>query len=228
MIATLARACERSTEDRDRALRSMTAELPGPTEPGPASIEVETLRAGNAVTTVAARLVQKGEVRAHAVAVLGRKRIEAPPRSEAAPTATPFDRIEPLPSDAPFYPTFAKYYEFRNVGPLPFMGGSEPVASGWVRPRNPGPSRDAAWVIGCADGYWPASFTAEHGPRPMATIAFTIDLLADVGALPLEEPLLHVGRVKAASEGYVVEDRELWTAAGVLVALNRQTFVVIR
>jgi hypothetical protein len=65
-------------------------------------------------------------------------------------------------------------------------------------------------------------------PRPMATLAFTLQIVADLDALPPGEPLFHRATAVAAREGYSVEMRELWTKAGALVALNQQTFVAIK
>lgn len=58
----------------ERPLRSLTAELCGPVAPGEVTLELATLRAGNAVTTMTVKLLQGGEVQAHGVGVLGRAR----------------------------------------------------------------------------------------------------------------------------------------------------------
>jgi hypothetical protein len=52
-------------------VRSVTAELTAPVEAGPAELAVDVLRAGSSSVTVArAAVIQGGEVRGHAVAVL--------------------------------------------------------------------------------------------------------------------------------------------------------------
>ena len=58
-----------------RVLRSLTSELCGPLQPGEASVLVDTLREGNAVTTCTVRLEQGGQVQAHGVGVLGKTRV---------------------------------------------------------------------------------------------------------------------------------------------------------
>ena len=72
------------------------------------------------------------------------------------------------------------------------------------------------------------------GPTsPGATVGVTLDLPADLVKLPrntdggIEAPM-HRGRVVAAREGFVVETRGLWTAAGQLVSWNTQTVAVIK
>ena len=211
----------------DRPLRSLTAELCGPLQAGAADIVVEILRAGNAVTTAAVRLVQHGEVQAHGVGVLGKHRISATQTLIAPPKAlaTPWRDVPPAPLTN-FAPTFAEHAELRVIGPLPFTGGSEARLEGWVRWKHPGTRRDAAFLAACADSYWPARFAIERAPRPMATIAFTFQPLAP--APQGDAAIFYRAAMLAEDAGYCVEQRELWSETGELLALNQQTFVVIK
>lgn len=70
-----------------RPLRSLAAELLGPARPGDGVVQLEVLRDGNTVSTVSARLVQDGEVMAHAVGVLGGTRPTEPDRVALTPPA---------------------------------------------------------------------------------------------------------------------------------------------
>jgi hypothetical protein len=227
VVAALVRAVEATVQD-GRTLRSLTAELCGPTLPGMATIQTEVLRAGNAVSTLAARLMQGEELQAHAVAVLGQPRTtdcDVPARREMPPLAwhdTPVLEIGP-----PLGPHFARYLEFRNTGPLPFSGAEATHTSGWVRPRY-AHKRDAAWIAACADAWWPVLFASQAAPRPMATIAFSLQMLCDPMTLDPQAPLYHIAHTKAVHEGYAVEFRELWTHDMRLVALNEQTIAVIK
>ena len=67
--------------------------------------------------------------------------------------------------------------------------------------------------------------TRMAAPRPLATIAYTLDI---VGGVAGDAPLLYRGTVPVAGDGYFLETRELWTEDGRLVAINHQTFAVIR
>jgi hypothetical protein len=227
VVAVLTRALEHDADDRP--LRSLTAEICGPVQPGPAELRVETLRAGNAVTTATARLVQGGEVQAHAVGVLGRARVADRDRvALVAPAPPPWRDVATMPIRAPLGPEFAQFFEFRPTGPLPFSGGAEAVVAGWVKPQSAGERRDAAYLAACIDAHWPTLFSIESAPRPMATIAFTFQPFARFDGLAPEAPVFHRSRLVAAEDGYVVEDRELWGEDGRLLALNQQTFVVIK
>jgi len=228
ILGLLTRALE-TCAGPDRPLRSLTGALCGPTLAGPVEILVELLRAGSGMTTAAARLVQGGEVQAHAVGVLGRARDGAFDGARIAPPRPPPWRdVEPLPAAPANAAEFAQFFELRNTGPRAFGGGSEAVAEGWVRPRGQR-AIGTPWLVACADAWWPALFALERAPRPMATVAFTFEPMADRAAgADLDAPLFHRARMIAARDGHVVEERELWSEDGRLLALNHQTFVVIR
>jgi acyl-CoA thioesterase len=228
-IAAAIRAIEAHVGDPRRRVRSVTAELPGPTLVGTASITVETLRSGSSVTVARAALSQGHDVTTHAVAVLAASRpISDPPtwRDLVRPQAPVWQSVAPLPPDGP-YPEFSRHFEYRIVAGLP-LGGGAPEAVGWVRARQPGEARDAAFIAAMIDAWWPASLVRANAMRPLATIAFTLELVDDPAAIDREAPLLYRGKVSVAGDGYFLETRELWTADNRLLAINHQTFAVIK
>ena len=213
-----------------RPLRSLTAELCGPVQPGAAALELEALRDGSNVSTVAARLRQGGEVLAHGVGVLGAARAGAPGGvvTEGPGGGAGWREVAPLAIEPPVGPAFARFWEFRG-DPRQLFGASErPETEGWVAPRRPGARRDAAFLAACVDAWWPALLTVLPAPRPMATIAFTFQPMGGMEGLDAAAPLRYRGRAVAAHDGYVVELRELWGEDGRLLALNQQTFCVIK
>src|SRR5258708_5520911 len=102
VVANLARAIESLAATPDRTLRSLTAEICGPTQPGIAEISVEPLRIGNGLSTLAARLVQRGEVQAHMVAMLGRARAEVTWNELSAPIFPFWRDVPEVPALVPF------------------------------------------------------------------------------------------------------------------------------
>ncbi|HEU4613562.1 MAG TPA: hypothetical protein VFS15_15830, partial [Kofleriaceae bacterium] len=78
------------------------------------------------------------------------------------------------------------------------------------------------------DAWWPATMVRTKAPRPLATIAYTLELVDDIAAIDREAPVLYRGTVPVAGDGYFLETRELWSSDGRLLALNHQTFAVIR
>jgi hypothetical protein len=163
------------------------------------------------------------------VGVLGKARATTRDGVHLAVPARPDWRaMEPLPMEPGMAPDFTRYFQYRAERDFPFSGGAEPVAQGWVCAKNPGVTRDAAYLAACIDAWWPALYTVEESPRPMATIAFTFQPFVRFEGLPLEAPLFHRARVVAAADGYCVEHRELWGEDGRLLALNQQTMVIIK
>jgi acyl-CoA thioesterase len=233
VVASLIRAIEQRTADPGRTVKSVTAELPAPVKPGPVHIDVEVLRRGSSVSTARASLLQDGEVRSHAVAVLSTPRRGTGPLAwqELTPPQAPSWRsIEParigMPEQRHAWPEFAQHFEYRVLTGLPMAGGPARTI-GWVRSRHPGGARDAAHIAALIDAWWPAALVRFTAPRPLATIAYTLDIVAGIDGLDPEAPLLYRGTAPVCADGYVLETRELWGEDGRLVALNQQTFAII-
>jgi acyl-CoA thioesterase len=227
LLSAMTRAME-ATVSSERMLRSLNAELCGPVAPQPAALRVETLRTGSAVSVVACRLIQDDAVQAHAVGVFGRQRTPnadrltlTPPHRSEWRALTPF---VPEPS----WPRFTAMFEYRVSAFPPWSGGSEARTEGWVRPKNPGARRDAAFAIACIDSWWPALFTIEPEFRPVTTVSFAFHLCGTLEGLDPEAPLLYRANAPIIREGYSREFRELWGEDGRLVAMNEQTFVILK
>jgi acyl-CoA thioesterase len=228
VLAYLVRAIEQHEGAPEKPLRSLTAAIGGPLATGPAEVHVERLRAGSSVVTLAARIVQGGEVPAHAVAILGKTRNAEPPAVDlVAPVAPAWRTVSPIPGDAPGVPPFVRHFEMRPVSGVPFSGG-EPAVMGWVRTREPVAVKDAALLAALIDVWGPAEFSRMQAPRPVATIAFSMQVICGAPAMKDDAPLLFRSRTLTRTDGYLVELRELWTEAGTLVALNEQTIAIIK
>jgi hypothetical protein len=213
-----------------RPLRSLTAELFAPALPGEATLKVTVLREGNAVTTVTALLSQNSLPVAHGVGVLGKQRVADREITQLTPPTPPaWESVEPLPYENGFFPEFAQNFEYRLTGLAPFIGAPEGQVEAWIRPREASTLRDSAFFACCVDSAWPTLFSREEGPRPMATIAFTFQpFLANLEGVDPNAPWFQRSRLAAATDGYVVEFREMWSHTGKLLALNQQTFVIIK
>ena len=230
-IGAAVRAIERRVGDPRRKVRSVTAELAGPVEAGPAEIAVDVLRSGSSVTVARAALTQGGETRTHAVAILAAARPGRPDEALAwrelePPRVPPWRQVEVAPITAPPAPEFTPHFEYRIVEGALFSGGTARCV-GWIRPRVPCALRDAGYLAALVDAWFPAALVRARAMRPIATIAFTLDLLGDLDGLDPEAPLLYRGIVPVSADGYFLETRELWGEDGRLVALNQQTFAVI-
>jgi hypothetical protein len=78
---------------------------------------------------------------------------------------------------------------------MPFSGGSEPIAGGFIRLRDRGAPLDVEALIALLDAWWPALFSVTESPRPIATVAFTAEILSDPA-------LIDPDRIEIISTGY--------------------------
>lgn len=225
----LARAMEAELADAGRRLRTLAGDIAGPVLPGPARIEVETLRSGSKQSNLQARLTQGGEVLSVASGVFSpSRRLRLPAlRGVEAPERADWDQLRLSLLEHPSMPDFTRAYEYRSAGPMPFAGGHEAETAGYVREREAPARRDAASMIGLLDAWWPTLFSIDSQPRPVATISFLAELLVDPARLDPGERLFHRARMATLEEGFFVELRELWSG-DTCVAMNQQTFVVLR
>ncbi len=231
VLANLVRAVRSCEPEADRTLRTLSAELVGPVLPGAAQIRVEMLRRGTGVSTMAARLVQGEELLAHAVVVLGRTRSGTATWNRVTPPRpVPFAEAPQLAGAPITAARFAQNLEFRPTTPLPFQADTQrvPTTSGWVRLRSPGAVLAEADLVALADAWWPCALSMEAAPRPIATLCFTLELLADPQKLAAQSPVFHRAEATVSQDGYSVELRELWSESGELLTLNRQTIAIIK
>ncbi len=234
VLAIMARAAEATAADPSRILRSLSAQIVGPVQPGPTAITAEVLRAGSSVTALTVRLVQAEQVMAHAAVILARSR----PTYAAAPTLIapePRSWRDPahqvMPVSVHVTPMFTKHLEYWPTSPLPYSGadaGAAQQTSGWVRLRRPGRARDAAFLLALIDSYWPGFLTAAREPRAAATLTFSFETMSDLQGLDPDAPLYYRAHMLGGRDGYAVEARELWGEDGRLVALNQQILAVMK
>jgi hypothetical protein len=112
------------------------------------------------------------------------------------------------------------------VDGLPTSSSTAPLR-GWIRPRDPGAPRDAAYLAAMADAWWPVMFVRFGGIRAMATIAFTLDIVSGLDGLDPMAPLGYRATSPVCADGYCLETRELWGEDGRLVAINQQTIAIL-
>lgn len=231
VVAALVRAIEHRLADPARIVRSVTAELPGPVEHGTVDIAVEMLRHGKNVSTLRASLSQHGEIRSHAVAIVGASRASTAGiawNELARPAPPPWRDLACMPMAGPGpWPEFAQHFEYRVVDGIPMTGGA-PRALGWLRAREPGPERDAGYIAAMIDAWWPTAYVRWTAPRPMATIAFTLDIVGGFDGLDPAAPLIYRAASPVCADGFFLETRELWGEDGRLIAINQQTFAIIQ
>jgi hypothetical protein len=219
LFGAMLRAVEHA--EPDRPARTLSGDVCGPVVPGDVEIAVRVLRRGNSQSNLAAELRQNGEILATATVVSSAARKIALP---APPLDTPLETAPGPPALPPsaIRAVFTQNYLYRSDAPF----GGTVTPSGLIVENTPLAAVDAAALIGRLDAWWPAAFGLPTGPRPMATISFTAQILVDPSTLPPDEPLRYRARIAALHDGFSVELRELWHG-GRPIALNQQTFAVL-
>ncbi|HEX9343067.1 MAG TPA: thioesterase family protein [Actinomycetota bacterium] len=196
-------------------------------EPGPAELEVETLRAGRSVATVQVRLAQGGSLCLEALLSAGTLDPGAPVGWRAAsgpPPLAPLEACVPGVADLPvpggFHVALLDHIDIRV----------DPACAGWLAGRPAGKLETRGWVrfhdgrepdplalLAFADGFPPTSF--ELGiPSWAPTLAMSVY----VRDLPAPGWLRLFARGQQLQGGWFDEEVELWDTRDRLVAQSRQ------
>ncbi|MBL8677626.1 MAG: thioesterase family protein [Myxococcales bacterium] len=228
-LALLVRAMKHVVADASRPLRSLSAMLLAPPMVGEGAIDCEVLRAGAALTALTARLTQGDALLVSATGVFAKDRdVEfVGYNSMSRPAIGDFRAVDVVPVGPPIAPTFTQHFEFRPVAGLPFSGG-DAACEGWVQPKIPSVERDEAYLAALADAWWPCLLVREAKPRPAVTVSFTLDVVGDCAGLDPEAPLYFRSRSDLGRAGFSLETRELYGHDGRLLAINHQTFALLK
>lgn len=234
VIGTMVRAATIAVDDVSRVVRAVNAELLGPVVVGEATLHLDRLRQGGAVSAIRVRLVQADDELAQAVVLFGKDRPSTPAWSTSTPpatlTSTPWTSLELAPVGPPIAPVFTQHFEFRVTGALPLSGAAVAAAEGYIRAKDvdAGAVVDAAVVAATVDAWWPTAWARFDEPRPTATVSYALQVCGDLDDVDASAPLLHRAFSDVAHGGYSVEHRALWTPSGRLLAQNQQVFAIIR
>jgi len=213
--------------EQERTPTLISAELPGPLLLGPAEIQVENLRSGGNIRVLEARVLQDGETKVRVSMHFAREAAPLAVRWPEPPRLGAWEEVAVL-TKTTYVPPFARFFEYRLVGPAPFCGAEEATLEGWIRPREPLERWGPAELIAMSDAYWPSYFSVATAPRLAATVAYTLQLTDAAHTLDPAIPLFSRSRTLVADSAQLLEMRELWTSSGDLVAMSAQTLRVIR
>ena len=224
VAAVLVQALTAEVDDPGRPLRSLTVHYLAPAGEGAVGIAVRTERTGRTVKHLSARLLQGERLLATAHASFAVLDPAGPAFSDTTFPGYPQPSELGGPS-APFGSVpMRDRYDYLHVVGAPWDGpSSQAETGGWIRLREPR-SYDAALVVALADAWYPAIFTRLPEPMGVPTIDLTVHIRC-VQALRRMQPADWMAvrfRTTVASEGFLEEDGELWTADGTLVAHSRQ------
>ncbi len=225
----LALAARAMSEVAERPPLTVTGHYLSPVPPGPAAVDVETLRSGRRLATLRATLHRDGRPLLALLGTFGRAPESDTTRIDGAPPELgPYEVSRPIaaPAEPPF-PTINDRLASRlRRGDDGFRFGTptgRAEVAGWFAFADEGPIDELALLL-AADAFPPPVF---NSGLPMAWVP-TIELTVHVRGVPVPGPLRAVFRSRFISDGLLDEDGELWDTSGRLVAQSRQLSLIPR
>jgi acyl-CoA thioesterase len=227
LAAIVLRAVLAEAASDDRRPRSMTLHYLRPPAEGPCEVEVAVERAGRGLSTVSARLRQGGRDCVLALVALGVDRPGPSLHHHAPPEVQVPDALPGVPDGARVGPDipFRHRFDIRPaLGNVPFEAGPEALTGGWIRSVEDDPI-DEVLLAAITDAWPPAVFSTLELPVGVPTVELTIHFRN----APPRAPgwCLVRFRTLEASEGYLEESGEVWSADGQLLAESRQLAVLL-
>lgn len=219
LLAALALGAARDVVAADRVPQVVSAQYLSAAGDAPLELAARVLRAGGSSDVVRVDVASDG------APVLG----AAVTFARARPGGTRWDDVPaptaPEPGDCPrLDPSavvpFAQHVEIRSVGPGPFDAGVRPELLAWVRWADPDVPVDAASLLVLVDALAPALYAIATVPVPVPTVDLTVTLQPEP---PHRGWTLVRIRTRTAADGWCVDDSEVWTPDGRLLAQARQT-----
>ena len=225
MTAALAYAAARRGLEDLPPLRSAQFTFVGPAS-GRLRFDVSLLRRGRSSALVEVNCANAEGVAARAVLVFG-----APRDSKVAHDYLPMPKV-----DAPdAIPSFRKEggprgfwnnYETRLAagGRILDSSAPRPEFTVWTRFLNAGDADPMTALLAVADCLPPAAMVHFPAPAPISTMTWTVDVLSPPPRAD-EWVLLHSSS-EHAGDGYSMQSMVMWSAAGVPLAVGRQTVAI--
>jgi acyl-CoA thioesterase len=182
-----------------------------------------TIREGRATSAVSVTATAAGRLAVQATVLSAVA--EARPEATLAPAFPRVPRSEdcqPLDLPPELVP-FARHYEFRFIGEARPHAHSRAELLAWVSPRAGGPLDPRALAV-IADAMPPALFATSAGPIPLPTTELSLVLTAHPAT---EGPVLVRMATRSLSQTWCVDDCDIWSHHGQLLAQARQSRLVM-
>ncbi|MBC3951668.1 acyl-CoA thioesterase [Pseudomonas folii] len=230
LMAALQYEAMRAKVPEGRPVRSLAITFVGPAEPGvPITFEVEVLREGKAVSQLLGRATQNGQVMTLIQGSFGAPRESViSVKSDPAPTLKPLEECPQLPFVSGMMPEYLQFMELRwALGGMPFSNTPSPAIGGYVRFRDieEGPSSEAH-MLALVDTWPPALLPHLSKPAPGSSLTWTIEFVQPMPTLSTHDWGSYKAVIEHARDGYGHTAAMLWSPAGELIAISRQTVTV--
>jgi acyl-CoA thioesterase len=230
LASLMLKAMRDAIDDAARPARSLSVHFLAPPREGSVTIAPRIERSGRVLTSASATLRQGDAALALALATFssswpGLDYIERPMPDTPAP-----DALASAPMVDGLAPEFFNNFDVRPaIGERPFTSAGTAMSGGWIRTAEPHVLDEILMTV-FADAWFPTIFARLSAPVPVPTVDLTVHFRTPLpieGAAP-DDFCLAVFSSEMAHDGFFVEDGEMWSASGHLLAQSRQLGVMIR
>lgn len=220
LAAAALQAMRTQVPDESQLPLTLTTSFLRSMQPGQMTIATEILHPGRTMTATRALMSQDGSTKTSATATFGTRSDGLQRRDRVMPEVEPPERCAPLGTEPVPGSGGLEIAHRPALGGLPLSGSDEAHGAVWMRLADDRPV-DALTAVVLADGALPALFLALDKFTPMPTVELVVHFV-DLAAAEHSPWLLgHIANVQA-SDGWAIEDGELWTPTGGLVLTARQ------
>lgn len=231
LVAALAYEVMRAKVPAGRPVRSLAITFVGPVAPDvPVCFEAEVLREGKAVSQMALRATQEGQVVTLMQGSFGAARDSA---IDVAPLPAPSMKVVEQCQELPYIrhvtPEFTRHLAMRwGIGGMPFSNNPSRQMGGWVRLKGEAEVQAVteAHLLALVDAWPPAVLQHLKSPAPGSSLTWTIEFVQPLHDLNTEHWCLYHAEIEHARDGYGHVAAGLWSPSGELIALSRQTVTV--
>jgi acyl-CoA thioesterase len=227
LAALILRGLQTVVGDPSRRIRSLAVHYIAPPTHGPLELRTAIERVGKSRISASARLIQEGETKALGIAAFSTAWQAVEWNEVVMPSVPRAQEMDALVAGEGTVPRFFENFDARPaLGDWPFTGSDRALSGGWIRFAEPRPLDDLALAV-FADAWMPSVFTRLDRPMGVPTVDLTVHFRASVPVGDPSDHVFSVFRSETAAEGFFVEDGQIWSSSGTLIALSRQLGVLM-
>lgn len=212
----------------NRRLLSLSTNFIGPLEPNtPFEIQIDVLREGKSASQVLGKIVQNDQVCVIAQGCFAQKResrIEVPIAKQCQLDKVQENRI--LPYQEGVMPAFFQHVALNpQQGALPFSNATSSHLGGWMKFKKTSNQLDERHVTALTDAWPPTLLQQFSKPAPASSMSWYIEFIDEVN-LDADSWLGFEAITHHSAHGYGLEDANIWSQEGKLIAISRQTVAI--
>ena len=190
-------------------------------------IEIEVLRQGKNSCQILARAIQQSQTCVMAQICFAKHRpSDLSVENNQQCDLRPVDPSFVIPYHSGVSPEFFQHIDLSpQQGAMPFAGADTSHLGGWMKFKIPPTQFSVAHVLALTDAWPPTMLQMFKQAAPASSMSWYIEFLSEP-QLERTQWLGFEAITHHSSDGYAIEDAKIWSEAGQLVALSRQTVAI--